>query len=277
MPLQGEDSDTAIHLAALYGHADCVRLLLEAGARADVADADGAVPLHDAAVRASVMQLGKLPCPLGYRRSLAMRALFALWQPGPARRLRCLVLRAAPTPQAGGNAKDPSTQAPQSGPRSCNLACLPQAGGYADICAMLLDAAPSAIDRGDSEGDTPLHNAARGGHEAVVQVRAAAGRGSAMRCGKARRRLAAISCLGMGARETRLPSHPLLPPTPPQPQLLLERGADATLQNDEFKTAAQLAERGTPGRQLLEDAQRQAEAAAAAAQPQVAPPAAEVA
>lgn len=39
---------------------------------------------------------------------------------------------------------------------------------------MLLDASePSTIDRGDSEGDTPLHNAARGGHEAVVQVRPA--------------------------------------------------------------------------------------------------------
>ncbi len=50
-----------------------------------------------------------------------------------------------------------------------------QAGGYADICTMLLDAAagPSTIDRGDSEGDTPLHNAARGGHDAVVQVRRA--------------------------------------------------------------------------------------------------------
>jgi hypothetical protein len=47
--LQGADSDTAIHLAALYGHADCVRVLLERGARADVADADGALPLHDAA------------------------------------------------------------------------------------------------------------------------------------------------------------------------------------------------------------------------------------
>lgn len=57
----------------------------------------------------------------------------------------------------------------------CALACVlcsGQAGGYADICTMLLDAAggPSTIDRGDSEGDTPLHNAARGGHEAVVQV-----------------------------------------------------------------------------------------------------------
>lgn len=67
-------------------------------------------------------------------------------------------------------------------------------------------------------------------------------------------------------------------PRPPLPvQLLLERGADATLQNDEFKTPAQLAERGTPARQLLEAAQRQAEAAAAEAQPEVPPPAAEVA
>jgi ankyrin repeat protein len=47
--LQGADSDTALHLSALYGHADCVRLLLDSGARAEVADADGALPLHDAA------------------------------------------------------------------------------------------------------------------------------------------------------------------------------------------------------------------------------------
>lgn len=58
-----------------------MRLLLDAGARADVADSDGALPLHDAA-----------------------------------------------------------------------------AGGYGEIVTMLLDAAPSTLDRGDSEGDTALHN-----------------------------------------------------------------------------------------------------------------------
>lgn len=41
---QGADSDTPLHLAALYGHAECVRLLLERGARADVADSDGTLP-----------------------------------------------------------------------------------------------------------------------------------------------------------------------------------------------------------------------------------------
>jgi hypothetical protein len=91
--LQGADSDTAIHLAALYGHTECVRLLLQRGARADVADADGALPLHDAA-----------------------------------------------------------------------------AGGYLDICTLLLDAAPLTIDRGDSEGDTALHNAARGRCEEAGQL-----------------------------------------------------------------------------------------------------------
>mgnify|MGYP001810879098 CR=1 FL=1 len=40
---------------------------------------------------------------------------------------------------------------------------------------------------------------------------------------------------------------------------------------------AQLAERGTRGRELLDEAARAAAAAAAAAAPQVAPPAAEVA
>lgn len=161
------------------------------------------------------------------------------------------------------------------------------AGGYTAICEMLLDAAPGCIDRGDSEGarrsaaaaaralgsgtacvtacqcrvcpccpihssqcctpslatplhlfqhpsclppgpagDTPLHNAARGQHEAVVQ-------------------------------------------------LLVDRGADVSLQNDDFKTALQLAERGSPCREVLEAA-----AAAAGGEtlaPEPAPPAAEVA
>jgi ankyrin repeat protein len=90
---------------------------------------------------------------------------------------------------------------------------------------MLLGAAPGTIDRGDAEGDTPLHNAARGGHMAALQA-------------------------------------------------LLARGADATLQNDEFKTAAQLTERGSEARRVLEEAARRA---AEADQPQGAPPLAEVA
>jgi ankyrin repeat protein len=45
----GPDSDTALHVASLYGHLECVRLLLSAGARADVPDEDQALPLHDAA------------------------------------------------------------------------------------------------------------------------------------------------------------------------------------------------------------------------------------
>ncbi|MCO5547004.1 hypothetical protein L7F22_000444 [Adiantum nelumboides] len=44
----GEDGDTALHLACLYGHTPCVQILLEAGASIDVKDEDGAIPLHDA-------------------------------------------------------------------------------------------------------------------------------------------------------------------------------------------------------------------------------------
>jgi len=46
---QGPDGDTLLHLSALYGHLGCVRLLIEHGHRANVADDDGALPLHDAA------------------------------------------------------------------------------------------------------------------------------------------------------------------------------------------------------------------------------------
>lgn len=43
---RGGDGDTALHLAALYGHLGCARVLLEGGARADIPDEDGAVPLY---------------------------------------------------------------------------------------------------------------------------------------------------------------------------------------------------------------------------------------
>lgn len=44
----GEDGDTALHLACLYGHQEAVEILLTAGASVDVRDEDGALPLHDA-------------------------------------------------------------------------------------------------------------------------------------------------------------------------------------------------------------------------------------
>jgi ankyrin repeat protein len=46
---RGPDGDTALHLAALYGHADAVRALLAAGASPRSLDGDGGTPLHDAA------------------------------------------------------------------------------------------------------------------------------------------------------------------------------------------------------------------------------------
>jgi hypothetical protein len=45
----GRDGDTALHLASLYGHVGCARILLDAGAQPDLPDEDGAIPLHDAA------------------------------------------------------------------------------------------------------------------------------------------------------------------------------------------------------------------------------------
>jgi ankyrin repeat protein len=45
----GSDGDTALHLASLYGHVGCARILIDAGASPDTPDEDGAIPLHDAA------------------------------------------------------------------------------------------------------------------------------------------------------------------------------------------------------------------------------------
>lgn len=43
-----EDGDTALHLTCLYGHLECVQLLLERGANIEEEDDEGAIPLHDA-------------------------------------------------------------------------------------------------------------------------------------------------------------------------------------------------------------------------------------
>ncbi|PNH04538.1 BRCA1-associated RING domain protein 1 [Tetrabaena socialis] len=91
----GPDGDTALHLACLYGNAECVRALLSGGADANIVNSeDGSTALHDAA-----------------------------------------------------------------------------AGGYLDICEMVLAKAEAAIVHvADADGDTPLHNAARGNHGGVVKL-----------------------------------------------------------------------------------------------------------
>ena len=45
---KGEEGDTALHLACLYGHQTCVERLLIQGASPNVRDSDGSTPLHDA-------------------------------------------------------------------------------------------------------------------------------------------------------------------------------------------------------------------------------------
>eukprot|EP00227_Mantoniella_beaufortii_P017628 CAMPEP_0197586658 /NCGR_PEP_ID=MMETSP1326-20131121/8558_1 /TAXON_ID=1155430 /ORGANISM="Genus nov. species nov., Strain RCC2288" /LENGTH=223 /DNA_ID=CAMNT_0043151307 /DNA_START=47 /DNA_END=718 /DNA_ORIENTATION=- len=45
---KGEEGDTALHLACLYGHHACVARLLSEGASPFVQDSDGGTPLHDA-------------------------------------------------------------------------------------------------------------------------------------------------------------------------------------------------------------------------------------
>ena len=46
---RNDEDETALHLACLYGHEGCVKLLIGAGADVRVCDEDGATPLHDAA------------------------------------------------------------------------------------------------------------------------------------------------------------------------------------------------------------------------------------
>ena len=45
----GEDQDTALHLACLYGHLEAAQELLRAGAQVNALDEDSSTPLHSAA------------------------------------------------------------------------------------------------------------------------------------------------------------------------------------------------------------------------------------
>lgn len=44
------------------------------------------------------------------------------------------------------------------------------AGGFAEIAALLADAAPASVGARDEDGETPLHAAARGDHGPVVAL-----------------------------------------------------------------------------------------------------------
>ena len=61
----GPDGDTALHLASLYGHTQCVEMLLGAGANVAVRDADGGTPLHDACAGGFEEIVGKLLAAAG--------------------------------------------------------------------------------------------------------------------------------------------------------------------------------------------------------------------
>jgi len=57
---RGPDGDTALHLAALYGHTDCFFALLEAGADPRAVDQDKSTVLHDAAAGGSLAAVLRL-------------------------------------------------------------------------------------------------------------------------------------------------------------------------------------------------------------------------
>lgn len=53
-----KDGNTALHLAAHYGHTDLAMELMAAGANVDERDNDGATPLWYAAIRGYLVKTG---------------------------------------------------------------------------------------------------------------------------------------------------------------------------------------------------------------------------
>jgi len=58
--VRGPDGDTALHVAALYGHADCFAALLEAGAQPCAKDSANSTVLHDASAGGSLAVVQRL-------------------------------------------------------------------------------------------------------------------------------------------------------------------------------------------------------------------------
>lgn len=137
----GPGGDTALNLACLYGHLSCVKLLLEYGAEANILnEEDGSSVLHDAAAG-------------GY---------FEICQ---------LLLVSSPELVKIGELHGP--HGPHGQPRMHGL--LEQSPCRLVVCFACMRRCLISLPAADEDGDTPLHNAARGNHASVVSLMLSAG------------------------------------------------------------------------------------------------------
>ncbi|KAL6010140.1 hypothetical protein ACLOJK_000571 [Asimina triloba] len=142
-----EDGDTALHLACLYGHQACVQLLLERGASLESKDEEGAIPLHDACAGEvssieELMHVSYIDLYMQTEESVGLH-----------HDSRVTILHFA----------------------DWKIECAP-ISGFIEIVRLLIAASDRAdcvrrmLTTVDTEGDTPLHHAARGEHLDVVRL-----------------------------------------------------------------------------------------------------------
>lgn len=132
----GPEGDTLLHLACLYSHEACVTLLLDNNASIDVRDEDDSTVLHDSAAGGydSSDSVGSHSCLMSACTSITDVAGYS--------GIVVLVTE--------------------------HMGILPVCRNM-NIVRALVDRRANLIHTTDTDGDQPLHNAARGGHTEVVQ------------------------------------------------------------------------------------------------------------
>lgn len=149
-----------LRLAAAYGHASMVEVLLKTAPELAARPEDAVCALSSAACGGHIGVMRAIMTAAPHAAAVIPRHVTAMHGAAEGGSIVAVQLLLQAAPETAGSTSR----------RNNTPAHLAAARGHSAALQLLLAAAPESAEVADDEGNIPLHNAARGGHAAAVEV-----------------------------------------------------------------------------------------------------------